>query len=206
VIALRCPDCQAEFQRPDGDGGKTVFCPKCYFMFVVPQSAQSVPAAPETRFQSASSKHDVPAQTVTDDYVVVCPICRGTTDSLKAIEIRNIVFLYVFIVWNREYIIGCPKCVRDILLSRILTAIPASNLLFPIYGLIYLLQYVEAGSKGHSDPGVAHGCRMTRSQYHELAQIEKPVRGAGSWVVVAILVLFICGIAYMVISRLMRGW
>jgi hypothetical protein len=161
-----------------------------------------MPIGTDTRFQTETPTNSNAAVAI-DDYVVVCPCCHCATDSLKSIKVRNVIYLGVIIFWYSETLIGCSKCARSMVLSRIMQAIPASNILFPLSGFLMLLKWVEAGASGHTDSAIAVAHRMKRSDYLELAQIERPTKHT-NWFVVALLVLFIGGLAFAIYRGLQR--
>jgi hypothetical protein len=197
MIEIHCPDCHTIFERPNEDSGKTTFCPKCYFMLVVPRT-KNAQTAHEAKIQKGEPAYQKSMANPADDFVVVCPQCRKPTDCLKVIEVRNIICFLAFITWNKETLVGCSNCVRADLRSRMFFALPAANLFFPIPLFSYLRGLSEAALPGHSDAAAAKAYSMTTSAYVEQL-IEKPRRNVWYWVAVTALLLFIGALVILMI-------
>src|SRR5262249_7462672 len=124
---------------------------------------------------------------------VICPRCYRSTDSLKCAHVPNVVFLFVYIVWNYERIAACPACMRGFLVKRCLIAIPLTNILFPLFGLMYLFQFLATFGGGHSDAAVADAHRVNRADLManrpEVLTVQRTPRK--EWVILAI-VLLLC--------------
>lgn len=204
MIDFNCPDCKTLIERPDADAGRTLFCPKCYFTLIVPQKTSTAVQSKNVQIQNCAGQNVATVNAFDDEFVIICPACQKPTDNFKTIEFTNTVLLPGWIVWKNETLLGCSGCVRSMILSRILYAIPATHLAFPLYGFIYLLKWVEAGAKGHNDPAVAHAHRMTRSQYLDLPPVERPDRGIAYWLTVLILLLLVAGLGFLIFTGLRR--
>ena len=120
------------------------------------------------------------------DGAVICPRCGSATDSLKAIEVTNIVCLLVYWAWNTETIVGCPSCIRKTLIKRTLAAIPLANVLYPLVGLSHLLAFWDCRAPGHSDQVIAEAHRKRPGD--SSLDLRKPPRKEG-WLLVLVLAL-----------------
>jgi hypothetical protein len=111
---------------------------------------------------------------------VVCPRCRRPTDSLKVCHPPNVLFIGIYTAWNSERVVGCPACLRKVLFRKMLLAVPASKLVFPIVASFYLLDWTATLRKGHTDPAVAQAHQMNQEEHLDALQkavnLRKPPR------------------------------
>jgi hypothetical protein len=101
---------------------------------------------------------------------VTCPLCGQRTNHIQAYEVPIVVFLFVYVIWGHGTVAGCPRCVRSSLWRQFWVSLPASNILFPIVGLLIFRQ-ISA-----SDESIVP---VIPPEYHGLAGLE--VQPAGEW-------------------------
>jgi hypothetical protein len=108
---------------------------------------------------------DVPSSQVPfSDIPVICPSCHTATEDLKVTQLLSLWFLFVYVVWTYDVVVGCPTCVRKSVWKRIGLSLFTSNLLFPIAALSCLGSYFETHVKGHADPYIAEKHRLGREE------------------------------------------
>jgi hypothetical protein len=80
-----------------------------------------------------------------------CPVCGRPTGNLKCYEMGCVVFLCLAVSWNVQDEVGCPRCIRWMLLYYTLINVLTANVLWPI--LIFpvsILHLVSSFWPGHS--------------------------------------------------------
>jgi hypothetical protein len=82
---------------------------------------------------------------------VLCPRCRKRTDRIQVYDVPLVVCI-VYIVWSRQRVAGCPDCVRQSLVLRLLASIVLTNLLCLIFVPMHLGYLIH--SFATSRPGV----------------------------------------------------
>ncbi len=80
-----------------------------------------------------------------------CPRCHAETQNLKGYSVPdNILFLILYISYRNKSYIACPSCMRQIIGLRMLFNLITANLTWPIFSVIWGIQFARSFSAGHS--------------------------------------------------------
>lgn len=135
---------------------------------------------------------------------VWCPHCRKRTDCIQVYDVPIGLCFLVYVVWDSERLVGCPRCIRADLWKRFLWNIPMMNVLCWVFAPWIAVQLIS--SYAGNRPGVP-------PEYQHLAEppitnpsVERWQGSAGRgnrWFLILLLLAAAVGFAFFVLPRVL---